>query len=205
MFGGVTEGTGRVAAVSKKGKGLRLTIEAPAAITRNLAHGGSVAVSGVCLSAVSRRGRRIAFDVVSETLRRTALGRLRPGDRVNLERPLRYGSRIEGHYVLGHVDGTGTIDRVRASGRQKDFRIRFPKRLGRYLFEKGSVAVDGVSLTAGRVENGAFWVHCIPVTLKKTTFGRRSAGDRVHLEADWMVKSLSRKGSRRLDGNRRIV
>lgn len=162
-------------------------------------------MNGVCLSAVSRRGRRVAFDVVSETLRRTTLGALQPGDRVNVERPLRYGSRIEGHCVLGHVDGVGKIDRVRPAGRQKDFRIRFPRRLGRYFFEKGSVAVDGVSLTIGRIEKGAFWIHAIPITLKKTVLGSKKPGDRVHLEADWLVKSLRRKGSRRLDGIRRIV
>jgi riboflavin synthase len=184
---------------------VRLTLEVPAVIARNLKHGGSVAVSGVCLSAVSRRGRRLSFDVVSETLRRTTLGGLKPGDRVNLERPLRYGSRIEGHCVLGHIDGTAVIDRVRASGRQKDFLVRYPKPLRRFIVEKGSVALDGVSLTIGKSERGAFWVHCIPVTLRKTTFGARRPGDRLNLEADWLVKSLRAKGSRRLDGSLRIV
>lgn len=197
MFGGVTEGFGRVVSVRRTGRVARLTVEAPSAVLGGLKHGGSVAVNGVCLSAVSRRGRRVEFDVVSETLRRTTTGSLRAGSAVNLERPLRWGSRIEGHVVQGHVDGVGVIDRLRRTDRQADFRIRAPRRLARYWFEKGSVAVDGISLTLGKVEDASFWIHCIPVTLQKTTFGMRRLGDRVNLEVDWMVKSLIRKGSRR--------
>ena len=203
MFGGVTEGLGRVRRVASSrptqgaAKTVRLEIEVPAALLKGLPHGGSVAVNGTCLSVTGRTGRRLSFDVISETLRRTTLGQLQPGDVVNLERPLRYGSRIEGHYVLGHVDAAGTIDRVRRSGRQASFRIAFPIRLKRFFIEKGSVAVDGVSLTIGKIEKGRFWIYCIPVTLQKTTFGTRQTGDRVNLEADWLLKTRRAKRSRK--------
>lgn len=202
MFSGVTAGLGRVLEIKKQKKIARLTLEAPSALLKDLKYGASVCVSGVCLSVVAHRGKRLSFDMVAETLKRSCLGRLKAHDRVNLERPLRYGSRIEGHIVQGHVDGTGQIVAVQKTARQRNIQISCPRSLGRYLIEKGSIAVDGVSLTIGKVHRNRFWVHCIPVTLRKTTLGLCREGDWVNLEADWLLKACAKAGYRRVRLNR---
>ena len=189
MFTGVIEVLGRVTACSKKtaGASLKLEIETPKAFSDRRV-GSSVAVQGVCLTVVGRKGRRISFQVVRETLRRSTLGQLKPGDRVHLERPLRHGERLEGHFVQGHVDGVGVVQKVLGSKSEKSFLIRYPRKLKRHLAEKGSIAVDGVSLTLGKVLPSGFWIHCVPHTLKLTRFSSLSVGDRVNLETDLLSK-----------------
>jgi len=164
-----------------------LEIEAPA-VSKGLKIGGSLAVNGACLTVTGKKGSRLFFSVVEETKRRTALGRLKPGDPVNLERPLKFGQRMEGHFVLGHVDGVGEVRRVLSKGGERSFLISFPRPLTPYMVEKGSVAVDGVSLTLGKVRGGSFWIHCIPHTLRSTLFGAYRGKSKVNLEADILAK-----------------
>lgn len=183
MFTGIIEALGTV----KNFDGETLAIEIPASWKR-VQIGSSIAVHGACLTVVKQKGRRLFFNVIGETRARTVLGRLRPGDRVNLERAMRYGDRFEGHMVLGHVDGAGTIARISRSGKQTSFLVRAPKNLRKFLVEKGSVAVNGVSLTLGRVRPAGFWVHLIPHTLEVTQLGRLKMGDNVNLEADILAK-----------------
>ena len=170
----------------------RLEIEVPR-ISKHLKTGGSLSVNGVCLTVIRKKGRRVFFNVVGETQRRSTLGRLKPGDPVNLERPLKAGGRLEGHLVLGHVDATGKVLEVLSKGREKSFCISFPKNLRRYFVEKGSVAVDGVSLTLGRIRPGSFWVHMIPHTLSCTSSRWYQKNTRVNLEADILLKSAVRR------------
>lgn len=190
MFTGIIECLGRVVSVEDvKGRGVsRIKIAAPG-LTKGLAIGKSVAVNGVCLTAVKKNDTALSFDVMTETKRRSSLGSLEAGDRVNLERTLKATDRIEGHFVLGHVDALGSVEKIVHGKKEASFLIRFPKLLLPYILEKGSVAVDGVSLTIGKiVQRRAFWVHCIPHTLKLTTFGRLKEGDGVNLEGDILIK-----------------
>ena len=191
MFTGLVEATGRV--VSLKRATLRLSVPTPLS---RLKKGASLAVSGACLT-VAKSGHSLSFHLVKETLRRSTLGQLEPGDAVNLERPLKTGSRLDGHFVLGHVDGIGRVSRVREGKREKSFFIIYPVRLSPYFVEKGSVAVDGVSLTLGKVGQGGFWLHLIPHTLKNTVSRYYTVGTRVNLEADVIAKLAYSKGRRR--------
>jgi len=151
--------------------------------------GSSIAVNGCCLTVVERDAERLAFDLSEETLRRTALGRLAPGDPVNLERPLTLMSRLGGHLVQGHVDGVGTIAALEPDAAGGAWmRIEVPAELRRYLAEKGSIAVDGVSLTVAALDEGGFSVGLIPHTLAVTTLGAARAGDPVNLEVDVIAK-----------------
>jgi riboflavin synthase len=156
-----------------------------------LAVGESIAVTGACLTVTTRHGRRFALDVSPETLGRTTLGRLKPGGRVNLERALRLGDRLGGHVVLGHVDGRGRLEAVRPHGSWVDYRFSAPRALAPYLVEKGSIAVDGVSLTVFACRGTAFTVALIPHTLARTTLGGLQPGDRVNLEADVLLKQIA--------------
>ena len=190
MFTGIVEAFGKVLSVHQgRDRSAVLEIEMPKSF-RDLKKGSSVCVEGACLTLVRRLGRSFYFYLLLETCRRTKLGSLRKGDRVNLERALKRSGRIEGHFVQGHVDGVGTIRKVISKGREKTFQIHFPENLALDLVQKGSVAVDGVSLTIGRIEKDAFRTHCIPHTLKHTTLGFRKVGERVNLEADILIKSL---------------
>lgn len=183
MFTGIVSGRGRVVSLVKGASGARLVV-APDARWGALARGESVAVSGVCLTAL-RPGPRLAADLSAETLGRTTLGALRAGDRVNLERALEWGDRLSGHFVLGHVDGVARIAAVRSRGRSRVYRIAAPRELRPFVVEKGSVALDGISLTVARVGRGAvFDVMVIPETLRRTTLSLRRAGDGVNFEAD---------------------
>jgi riboflavin synthase len=205
MFTGIVEGTGVVAglAVAPDGGGARLEVEAPW-LAGGLRLGESVAVNGCCLTVAEPAAAGFAADLVAETLRRTALGTLTPGARVNLERPLALGGRLGGHLVQGHVDG---VSRVlggaggapsaplvpRADARAgRELRIELPRNLQRYLVEKGSIAVDGVSLTVAGVGPGWFAVALVPHTLAVTTLGRRRPGDLVQLEVDVVAKYVER-------------
>jgi riboflavin synthase len=169
--------------------GAHLTIETPRALPR-LALGESIALSGACVTVTAIRARRFRVDVSPETLRRTTLGRLAKDARVNLERALRVGDRLGGHVVLGHVDGVGTLEEIEPDGDWLLYRFRAPAALLPFLVEKGSIAVDGVSLTVFACRAGRFTVALIPHTLAKTTLGTRRPGDGVNLEADVLLKHI---------------
>jgi riboflavin synthase len=194
MFTGIVEGTGTVVAMDRPAAGgaARLEVEAPW-LAGDLAVGDSVAVDGCCLTVVAGGPGRFAADVVAETLRRTALGRLAAGARVNLERPLALGGRLGGHLVQGHVDGVGhLLERKPAGEGGEEVRVELPDDLARYVVEKGSIAVDGVSLTVAGVGQGWFAVALVPHTLATTTLGERAPGDPVHLEVDVVAKYVER-------------
>ncbi|MDH7601681.1 MAG: riboflavin synthase [Armatimonadota bacterium] len=154
--------------------------------------GDSVSVSGVCLTVTSVGSLRISFDAVQETLARSTLCELRPGDEVNLETSLRAGGQIGGHFVMGHVDGVGTVQSVKRIADSAELFIEAPDSVLRYVVEKGSIAVDGVSLTIVSVDDAGFSVAVIPHTLKATTLGKKRVGDRVNLEADIIGKYVEK-------------
>ena len=193
MFTGIVEGTGTVAAlaVADDGSGARLEVKA-AWLAGDLRPGESVAVDGCCLTVAEATAARFAADLVAETLRRTALAGLAAGARVNLERPLALGGRLGGHLVQGHVDGVARIIDRTPVGDGEEVRIELPPDLERYLVEKGSIAVDGVSLTVAGVGTGWFAVALVPHTLKVTTLGDRRPGDLVQLEVDVVAKYVER-------------
>ncbi|HEX2403248.1 MAG TPA: riboflavin synthase, partial [Acidimicrobiia bacterium] len=154
--------------------------------------GGSIAVNGVCLTGVEAGQGRIAVDVVTETISRSTLGELRPGDMVNLERPMRADGRFDGHIVQGHVDGVGVIVAVETEGQGKRMRLRVPDALSRYVIEKGSITVDGVSLTVAAVEDDEVDIALIPHSLQVTTLGLRAPGEKVNLEVDLLAKYVEK-------------
>ena len=187
MFTGLVEEGGRIDAVVPGGQGARLSVRARV-VLEDLAVGDSVAVNGACLTAVAVTGDGFAVDAVAETLRRTSLGGLVAGDRVNLERAMRLGDRLDGHLVQGHVDGVGTVRAVRPEGESAIMEVEAPAQLLRYVVEKGSITVDGVSLTvAQRLANG-FRVALIPHTMAVTTLGAQALGRAVNLEVDVVAK-----------------
>jgi riboflavin synthase len=193
MFTGIVEGTGTVAGLgtAADGSGARLEVEAPF-LAGELRLGESVAVNGCCLTVAEPTARGFAADLVAETLRRTALGGLAAGDLVNLERPMALGGRLGGHLVQGHVDGVAEVLERTAVGDGEEVRVELPGELARYVVEKGSVAVDGVSLTVAGVGPGWFAVALVPHTLEVTTLGRRRPGDLVQLEVDVVAKYVER-------------
>jgi riboflavin synthase len=193
MFTGIVEGTGTVAAlaVAADGGGARLEVEAPW-LAGDLRLGESVAVNGCCVTVAAPVAAGFAADLVAETLRRTALGGLAAGDRVNLERPMALGGRLGGHLVQGHVDGVARIIDRTAVGDGEEVRVELPGALERYVVEKGSIAVDGVSLTVAGVGPGWFAVALVPHTLEVTTLGDRRPGDPVQLEVDVVAKYVER-------------
>jgi riboflavin synthase len=188
MFTGIVEALGWVDAVRGTHGGRRLTVTVPDEPAWRLSLGESVAVSGVCLTVVDSAPGALGFDLAEETLRVTTLGGLGPGDPVNLERPLRLDGRLGGHLVLGHVDGVGRVLGVRPEGDGTRVDVEVPARLRPLLIPKGSVAVDGVSLTVAALEDDAFAVALIPHTLAVTTLGQRRGGDPVNLEMDVIGK-----------------
>ena len=189
MFTGIIETTGRLERQESQGAGARLTLSTARPL-RRLAIGESIAVNGACMTVTTIRGGRFTVDASPETLRRTTLGRLTPGTRVNLERALRMGDRLGGHLVQGHVDGVGRLETIRPDGDWVVYRFGAPRSLAPYLIEKGSIAVDGVSLTVFGCRGPSFTVALIPHTLAKTTLGERRPGDRVNLEADVLLKHV---------------
>jgi riboflavin synthase len=190
VFTGIVQELGRVAGVERNGGGLRLRIDA--GLADELAAGDSVAVSGVCLTAVDPAAGAFTADLSPETVARSSLGALAEGDPVNLELPLRPADRMGGHIVQGHVDGVGTMEGVSDGGNARDVRFSAPAPLLRYVVEKGSVTVDGVSLTVTEVDDAGFSVSLIPETLARTTLGTGRPGSPVNLEVDVIAKHVEK-------------
>ena len=199
MFTGIVEEVGVVRRAGRSGETARLDIAARATMDGS-EPGASVAVSGTCLTVVAKDADGFAFEVGPETLARTTLGRLEAGDRVNLERPLRFGGSLGGHLVLGHVDGVGTVGAVTRVESTARIRVGFDTALDALMIPQGSVAVDGVSLTIAALGSGWLEVMLIPHTLGATTLGRLTVGDRVNIEADvigkYVVRSLALRDAR---------
>ena len=187
MFTGIVETTGHVIQVLSKADGVRLTLEVPSCLGV-LGEGNSLAVNGVCLTAVNPAANQCDFDVIHETLRRTNLGQLRVGHRVNLERSIRAGDRFEGHLVQGHVDAVVEVNRVQNTGSEQIFRFRHDGSLTPLIIPKGSVAVNGVSLTVAALSPAAFEVEIIPITLEKSNLRVLKPGDEVNVECDMVGK-----------------
>ena len=191
MFTGIVREVGRVEAVEEGGEAVRLVVSAPETAA-DTAIGDSIALGGVCLTAVAVEDGTVAFEAVPETLRRSSLGPLDAGDEVNIELPLRASDRLGGHVVQGHVDGTGTVEEMREEGFSRVVRIATPPDLLRYVVEKGSIAVDGVSLTVARVDDRTLDVSLIPETLERTTLGSAEPGRTVNLEVDIVAKYVEK-------------
>jgi riboflavin synthase len=186
VFTGLVAGTGTVRSLRDG----RLEVDTP--LGAELAAGDSIAVNGVCLTALDPTPAGFAADVMPETLRRTSLGPLGAGAEVNLELPLRATDRLGGHVVQGHADGTGSVEQMREEGFSRVVRIATPAELLRYVVEKGSIAVDGVSLTVSAVDDEAFEVSLIPETLERTTLGSAAPGRTVNLEVDVFAKYVEK-------------
>ena len=191
MFTGIVEELGEVVAVEPLQDASRLTVRGPL-VTSDAAHGDSISVNGVCLTVVTNQGGAFTADVMAETLRRSSLGDVAVGSPVNLERAVRVSDRLGGHVVQGHVDGTGRIERVTPDEHWTVVRVGLPEDLRRYVVEKGSITVDGVSLTVSAVRDDWFEVSLIPTTLALTTFGAKGVGDAVNLEVDVMAKYVEK-------------
>ncbi len=197
MFTGLVEATGTVAAVERLGEGARLSVETP--LAAELADGDSVAVNGVCLTARGAGQDSFAADVMAETLRRSSLGPLVAGDTVNLELPVRAGGRLGGHVVQGHVDGVGEVVSTTDEGFARIVRVAAGEDLLRYVVEKGSIAIDGVSLTVSAVDGEALEVSLIPETLERTTLGAFEPGRSVNLEVDVLAKYVEKLVNRTVE------
>jgi riboflavin synthase len=194
VFTGLVADLGTVAEVHSTADGVRLAIESP--LAGELAEGDSVAVNGVCLTAVGLNGDRFGADVMHETLRRSSLGEIREGTRVNLELPLQAHGRLGGHIVQGHVDGVGAVAQTRDDGFARVVTITADPDVLRYVVQKGSITVDGVSLTVARVDDASFDVSLIPETLQRTNLGTASEGAPVNLEVDILAKYVEKLVSR---------
>ncbi|MEW1646843.1 MULTISPECIES: riboflavin synthase [unclassified Streptomyces] len=196
MFTGIVEELGEVTAVENLDDASRFRLRGPI-VTEGAKHGDSIAVNGVCLTVVEFEGDEFTADVMAETLNRSSLGVLAVGSRVNLERPMALGARLGGHIVQGHVDGTGEIIERKPSENWEIVKISLPADLTRYVVEKGSITVDGISLTVVDAGPDHFTVSLIPTTLGLTTLGHKQPGDPVNLEVDVIAKYVERlMGSR---------
>ncbi|WP_327322239.1 riboflavin synthase [Streptomyces sp. NBC_01210] len=191
MFTGIVEELGEVTAVENLGDSSRFRLRGPV-VTEGAKHGDSIAVNGVCLTVVDFGDGEFTADVMAETLKRSSLGALEEGSRVNLERPMAVGGRLGGHIVQGHVDGTGTIVERKPSENWEIVKISLPADLTRYVVEKGSITVDGVSLTVVDAGPDYFTISLIPTTLALTTLGIKQSGDLVNLEVDVIAKYVER-------------
>jgi riboflavin synthase len=194
VFTGLIAELGRVSGVERSSDGARVRIEAASA--SELRNGDSVAVNGVCLTATNVDGDSFSAEAMNETLARTSLGALDAGARVNLELPLRAGDRLGGHVVQGHVDGVGTISERTEDGFAQTVRIEAPEQVLRYVVEKGSIAVDGVSLTVAGLGDRSFTVSLIPETIERTNLGEAEPGTPVNLEVDVLAKYVEKAVSR---------
>ncbi len=191
MFTGLIEGKGKLVRIERRVEGKRLTIEFPSHLTE-IQLGDSISINGACLTVVEKSGQLVKFDLSGETIKRSLLGELREGDKVNLERALRLSDRLGGHFVTGHIDGIGVITGIR---RERDFvmmSVRVPENVIRYVVPKGSIAIEGISLTVNEVREKEILLTLIPYTLEKTTLMDKREGDRVNLEADLLGKYVER-------------
>jgi riboflavin synthase len=187
VFTGIVETTGEIRSIEENGSLAEIAIEAPV-ISGEVAIGDSVAVNGACLTVVAADASVVRFDAIAETLAVTSLGDLRVGSRVNLERAVRADGRLDGHIVQGHVDGVGSVREVVEQGHDVRLYVACDREISQYLVPKGSVTIDGVSLTVVGAGEDGFDVALIPLTLEHTTLGEKSPGDRVNLEADVIGK-----------------
>jgi len=192
MFTGIIEELGKVTELERHSAGARLSV-ACSAVLCDATLGASIAVNGACLTAVELTERSFAVDLAPETLSRTNLGGLNPGAPVNLERPLRATGRLDGHFVLGHIDDTGEVISLAELGDENRWlRVRVPERLSRYVVEKGSIAVDGMSLTVAEIDRNVLGFAIIPHTYRNTTVKSYSVGSRVNIEVDILAKHLEK-------------
>jgi len=191
MFTGLVEGVGVLAGLTPLAEGLRLAVKTSFPVSE-LTLGESVAVAGACLTVVTLDAPRASFEVSTETMARTTFPLKKAGDRVNLERALRLGDRLGGHLVTGHVDGLGVVREVRSGPAHIQMKFELPAILSRFVIEKGSIAVDGVSLTVNSCQGTTFTVNVIPHTARETTLGSLKVGDRVNLETDIIGKYVAR-------------
>ena len=199
MFTGIIENKGKVLRVEYRGLEKRLTIEFPRHLTE-VQLGDSININGVCLTIVEKEGERVGFDLSSETLQKTVLGELKEGDRVNLERALKLNDRLGGHIVTGHIDGIGVIVEKKKEREFLNLKIRIPKPVSKYVVQKGSIAIDGISLTVNECQGEEIQLTLIPYTLEKTTLMDKKIGDRVNVEVDilgkYVEKFLNREGGK---------
>ncbi|HXH79371.1 riboflavin synthase [Nocardioides sp.] len=191
MFTGIVEELGSISSIEEQGDAIRLTVRA-STVLEGTGLGDSIAVNGCCLTVVTIDGDSWTADVMQETLDKTSLHGAAPGDRVNLERAVTVEKRLGGHIVQGHVDGVGEVVRRTPSEHWEVVEISMPPELGRYLVDKGSITVDGVSLTVVEAKDASFTVSLIPETLARTTLGSRQPGDRVNLEVDVIAKHVEK-------------
>jgi riboflavin synthase len=191
MFTGIVEELGEVVALDRDGDSARLTVRGPLVVS-DAVHGASIAVNGVCLTVVDVKDDAFTVDVMKETLDRSGLAALEPGSPVNLERPVRPADRLGGHIVQGHVDGVGRIVSREPGDRWDVVTVGLPADLARYVVDKGSITIDGISLTVVEARDDAFTVALIPTTLELTTLGRKRPGDPVNLEVDVVAKYVER-------------
>ena len=191
MFTGIIEDKGKVLRIEYRGQEMRLTIELPPHLTE-LQLGDSININGVCLTVVNKKEQEIELDLSQETLQKSILGEVKEGSQVNLERALRLVDRLGGHIVTGHIDGIGVIAEKR---KERDFlqlRIRVPESVSRYVVQKGSIAIDGISLTVNEYQGGEIQMTLIPYTIEKTTLMDKKVGDRVNVETDILGKYVEK-------------
>lgn len=192
MFTGIIAAVGKVESVQPNGGDLRLKVDAGKLDLNDVKLGDSIAINGVCLTVVAINGTQLSFDVSRESLDRTSLGQVTSGTRVNLEKAMAVGDRLGGHIVSGHVDGLGKVVRMKPSARSVEFRFEVPSSLERYIAEKGSICIDGTSLTVNRIGPGWFEVNIIPHTMQETIISEYKTGTLVNLEVDLIARYLER-------------
>jgi riboflavin synthase len=191
MFTGIVEDKGKVLKVDHRGEMKRLTLDVPFDLTE-MQLGDSININGVCLTVVEKRGRAISVDLSPESLQRTTLARVKEADQVNLERALRLSDRLGGHIVTGHIDGIGAITERRIEGNFLHLRVRIPQSVTPYVVQKGSISIDGISLTVNEVQEDRIQLTLIPYTLEKTTLIEKEVGEEVNIEADILGKYVEK-------------
>lgn len=191
MFTGIIRGLGKVVAIEDRVKFREIVVDAGDLIVSSTI-GASVAISGACLTVIGFEGTRVSFEAMEETLKKTTTGDLKVGDEVNVEQPMRMNDEIGGHFVLGHVDGVGEVVAKFQEGENTHMRFRVPEQLVKYIVDKGSIAIDGISLTICDPQDDMFEVWLLPLTLARTTLGKKTFGDKVNIEADYLLKAVLR-------------
>ncbi|PIU40838.1 MAG: riboflavin synthase [Candidatus Omnitrophica bacterium CG07_land_8_20_14_0_80_42_15] len=194
MFTGIVEEIGKVVKIEKRSVSFRFSIERPVAFS-DIKLGDSLSINGVCLTVAKFDKKSLSFDVIKESLKKTSIGILKSGDKVNLERAIEAGGRFGGHFVTGHIDYSSEIKSMEREGISKKWEVALPKEYKRYIVPKGSVAVDGVSLTVAEVSNDSFIIYLIPHTLEKTTLGLKKKKDTINIEFDMLGKYVAQSKS----------